>query len=128
MRSLFAALLLAVPLTACQAQDNNEPTAASPSAAETAPKSEPVTVQSGPATTPPTLDATPDADACGSAKLGRWLNVLPTETAKDAILTAVGERPIRYYTQGDPVTMDFNPARLNVELGKDGRIKLFRCG
>jgi len=39
-----------------------------------------------------------------------------------------GERPIRYYTRGDPITMDFSAARLNVELGADGRIKLFRCG
>ena len=61
-------------------------------------------------------------------KLGRWLNVLPTKTVKTEIAATVGERPIRYYTQGDPITMDFNPARLNVELGVDGRIKVFRCG
>ena len=40
----------------------------------------------------------------------------------------VGNRPIRYYTVGDAITMDFNPARLNVVLGKDGRIQRLRCG
>lgn len=69
-----------------------------------------------------------EADACGAGKLGRWLNVLPTEDVKREIAATVGERPIRYYTEGDPVTMDFNPARLNAELGADGRIKRFRCG
>jgi hypothetical protein len=52
----------------------------------------------------------------------------PTVVVKTDIAAIVGERPIRYYTQGDPITMDFNADRLNVELGADGRIKLFRCG
>lgn len=73
-------------------------------------------------------DGTADDQACGADALDRWLNVLPTETVKAEIAGTVGDRPIRYYTQGDPITMDFNPARLNVELGADGRIKVFRCG
>ena len=70
----------------------------------------------------------PPESGCGADKLGRWLNVLPTDPVKTEIAATVGDRPIRYYTQGDPITMDFSPARLNVELGKDGRIKRFRCG
>lgn len=86
---------------------------------------DPVTPASEPAAEP----ATDAGDStCGADKLGRWLNVLPTEDMKAEIAAAVGERRIRYYTQGDPITLDFNPARLNVELGEDGRIKLFRCG
>lgn len=73
-------------------------------------------------------DAQADDGQCGADKLDRWLNVLPTQTVKDEIAATVGERAIRYYTQGDPITMDFSPSRLNVELGADGRIKLFRCG
>ena len=66
---------------------------------------------------------------CGADKVAaRWLNALPTADVKAAIAKAVGERPIRYYGEGDAITMDFSPQRLNVELGKDGRIKLFRCG
>ena len=47
---------------------------------------------------------------------------------KAEISATVGERPIRYIAPGDAVTLDFSPSRLNVELGEDGRIKLFRCG
>lgn len=68
-------------------------------------------------------------DTCGADKVAeRWLNALPTADVKAAIAKAVGERTIRYYGEGDAITMDFSPQRLNVELGKDGRIKLFRCG
>ena len=69
-----------------------------------------------------------DEGDCGADGLDRWLDVLPTDEVKADITARVGHRPIRYYTQGDPVTLDFIPSRLNVELGKDGRIKLFRCG
>jgi hypothetical protein len=65
---------------------------------------------------------------CGAGKLDRWINVLPTEEVKARIAATVGRRPIRYIGPEDVVTMDFSPARLNVELGQDGRIKLFRCG
>ena len=85
------------------------------------------------APTPPeepavTTSGAADDSQCGADKLDRWLNVLPTQTVKDEIAATVGDRAIRYYTQGDPITMDFSPSRLNVELGVDGRIKLFRCG
>ena len=65
---------------------------------------------------------------CGADKLARWLNVLPTDDVKARIAATVGERRIRYIGPGDAVTMDFSPSCLNVELGEDGRIKLFRCG
>jgi len=81
-----------------------------------------------PSTDQPESDQPDEADACGAGTLGRWLNVLPTDDVKREIAATVGERPIRYYTEGDPITMDFNPGRLNAELGADGRIKRFRCG
>lgn len=78
----------------------------------------------------PTASPTQDAnEACGAAKVrDRWLNALPSADVKAAIAEAVGERRIRYYTEGDPITMDYSEDRLNVVLGKDGRIKEFRCG
>jgi hypothetical protein len=83
-------------------------------------------------TASPSLTASPSeaaGDECGAGEVaGRWLNALPTDDVKADIAAKVGDRPIRYYTQGDPITMDFNAARLNVESGPDGRIKLFRCG
>ena len=129
-RPFVAAVLLIATLAACQPEGTGEPgTPEATAAAETA---------AIPDTIPEPADAVAAAAAqasgeaedsgCGADRLGRWLNVLPTQTVKDEIAATVGERPIRYYTQGDPITMDFSPARLNVELGPDGRIKLFRCG
>src|SRR5690606_5100224 len=98
---------------ACQAGSGPAQPAASPSPGATA-------------TTQPAETA---GDECGASKISaRWLNALPTDDVKAAIAAKVGNRPIRYYTQGDPITADFNPARLNVESGADGRIKQFRCG
>jgi hypothetical protein len=81
-----------------------------------------------PATPPssPPLDTT--ADQCGAGKLRAYLNQLPTSDAMDRIRAEVGERPIRTIRPGEAVTMDFAPARLNIEIGEDGRIGRFRCG
>jgi len=68
------------------------------------------------------------AAKCGADRLGSYLNLLPTETAKESIARAVDDRPIRYIEPGDAVTHDLRPDRLNVEIGVDGRIKRFHCG
>ena len=83
-----------------------------------------------PASAPPPAEPPPVVadDDCGAGLLDRWLNALPTAEVNADIAARVGDRPIRTYTEGSPVTMDFNPRRLNVELGADGRIKRFRCG
>lgn len=121
MRSMTAIGLLAA-LAACQQSTPPTPTTtSSPTLAQQTP-------MPGPAAAPVSGSGEVADHPCGADKLDRWLNVLPTEDVKAAIAKAVGERPIRIYTQGDPITMDFSAARLNVELGVDGRIKLFRCG
>ncbi len=129
-RSTLAAAALFASLAACEAAGNDEP--AVPEATETAAEETVVsqTVPDRPIAkeTSQLESGEADGSGCGANKLGRWLNVLPTDDVKARIAETVGERPIRYYGQGDPITMDFSPARLNVELGEDGRIKLFRCG
>jgi hypothetical protein len=131
-RSIFAALLLMTTLAACQGRERRE--SSLPELAVTAekdtPKSEsaPVATQAPATTAPVRKNGKPRATDCGAEKVGKWLNALPTAEVKADIANLVGERAIRYYTQGDAVTMDFSPTRLNVELGADGRIKLFRCG
>ena len=133
-RPLLAAFLVAT-MAACSAEGTGE--SVSGGAGDPTTEGAASTVPEQPAVTPDrptpkgnatTVSAEADEAGCGADKLGRWLNVLPTETVKTEIAATVGERPIRYYTQGDPITMDFSQSRLNVELGADGRIKLFRCG
>jgi hypothetical protein len=126
-RPLFAAAALIASLAACQAEGTGEPTpgGTEPVLSEEVAVTPDQSIPEG-ASTPESAEA--DDSQCGADKLARWLNLLPTQTVKDEIAATVGERPIRYYGQGDPITMDFSPARLNVELGADGRIKLFRCG
>ncbi len=68
------------------------------------------------------------ADTCNGQQLDIYLNALSATEVRVTIANRVGNRPIRYYTEGDPITMDHNPQRLNVELGKDTRIKRFWCG
>ena len=127
LRSSFAAAFLIASLAACEASEEAAPEpveTAVEDAAVPVPTPTPFNARADDATE---SDEAPDS-GCGADKLGRWLNVLPTDEVKASIAETVGERPIRYYTQGDPITMDFSPARLNVELGEDGRIKRFRCG
>jgi hypothetical protein len=128
-RALFVApSLLLVLLVACQGQERRENSL--PELAATVEAPDPATAASATsaAGAPVRMNGKSRATDCGAEKVGKWLNTLPTADVKADIARTVGERPIRYYTQGDPVTMDFSPARLNVELGADGRIKLFRCG
>lgn len=68
------------------------------------------------------------ADPCGAARLGDYLNLLPTSEAMARIRATAGHDRIRVINPGDAVTEDHRPDRLNAEVGMDGRIKLFRCG
>ena len=65
---------------------------------------------------------------CGAHKLAEYVNQLPSAEAMDRIRAAAGHSRIRTIRPGDAVTMDFRQDRLNIEIGADGRIKLFRCG
>jgi hypothetical protein len=125
----YAAALLIAPLGACGSEETSDASASTATGSATS-----AAVAGAPSAEPPAPGATPmmapvqASDTCGADKLGRWLNVLPTEEVKSQIAATVGDRAIRYYTQGDMITMDFSEDRLNVELGADGRTKLFRCG
>ncbi len=126
-RSLVLALAAPLALGACEAGTANDAAAPDPAPPEeTAAMANPSPSPTGTDTPPASADA--DDAACGADKLGRWLNVLPTDDVQAEIAAAVGNRPFRYYGPNDAITMDFNPQRLNGELGEDGRIKRFRCG
>jgi hypothetical protein len=74
-----------------------------------------------------TARSDPD-DTCGAKQMDIFVNGLSATEVRMNIANRAGNRPVRYYTEGDPLTMDHNPQRLNVELGKDTRIKRFWCG
>ncbi|MBO9517402.1 MAG: hypothetical protein J7493_04995 [Porphyrobacter sp.] len=124
MRALIAVCLL-TSLAACQAENSPSQSEETSPPAEAAPSPAATTVTP---MVPPVAADTEAEDKCGAVKLDRWLNVLPTDTVKAEITSAVGERVIRYYGPDDALTMDFSEERLNAELGADGRIKRFHCG
>jgi hypothetical protein len=70
----------------------------------------------------------PSPSGCGADLVARQLGAVANPEIRAYIAARVGERPIRFYTVGDPLTMDYSPARLNVEIGKDGLIKRIYCG
>jgi len=70
----------------------------------------------------------PQAEDCGADLVAQYVGSKPSPETSAYIAARVGERPIRTYTVGDPVTMDYIRGRLNVVLSKDGRIQAFRCG
>lgn len=126
MRPLLAAFLI-VGLAGCGAEGDRA--SATPESTATATTAIPNTIPEPADAEAAALSSGEAGDSdCGADKLGRWLNVLPTDDVKAQIAAAAGERPIRYIAPGDAVTLDFSPSRLNIELGDDGRIKLFRCG
>src|SRR5688572_21683054 len=107
MRSLVACILIAA-LASCDAASTGEPAAPEGTAPATETAAIPDTIPQPPAATSVTSGGEADDNQCGADKLARWLNVLPTDDVKAEILETVGERPIRYYSQGDPITMDFS--------------------
>ncbi|WP_238991720.1 I78 family peptidase inhibitor [Gemmobacter caeruleus] len=80
--------------------------------------------------TPPEMPAAPPAapdgtgDACGAATLQHLVG-----QPRGAISGMRFAHPLRVYEEGQPVTMDFSPERLNVELSPGGaRIRRISCG
>lgn len=122
-RSYLAVPAVLLALAACHGKPQAAPT---PSAQEGA-------IAAAMVTTPapnvaPRAIATPDPTPCGVGKLERFLNLLPTDTAKGQIAATAGNRPIRYISVTENDSIGPNPQRLNVETGADGRIKRFSCG
>ena len=62
------------------------------------------------------------------ARVRRLFGALLIGVACAGSVTPAAAQTLRWSSQGDPLTMDHNPQRLNVELGKDTRITRFWCG
>lgn len=62
-------------------------------------------------------------ESCGAADLQ---NLVGQDVS---VLSGIRfSQPLRVYRQGDPVTMDFNPERLNIETGPGSVILRVSCG
>ena len=111
MRLIIVSLATAVALAACTEQAS--PSAPADDAAPTpTPAPAPAPAEPRPAPPTPGDPATPaPADECGAAELKGWIgrerSSLPPEPAG-----AVW----RIYETGQPVTMDYNASRLNIEI------------
>ena len=61
------------------------------------------------------------ADTCNAASYAGMIG-------QDAVVALSIPDPKRQYRLGDPVTLDFNPARVNVELDDTDVIVAIKCG
>jgi hypothetical protein len=121
--------LLALALAGCGATDRQAP--APSESLVPLPTTQPAPPAPEPSPAPPVStrpSPEPAANECGADKLGAFVNQLPTTETMDAVRRAVAHDRIRPIKPGDVVTMDYRADRLNVEIGVDGRIRLFRCG
>lgn len=110
--ALAAALVTASLLAGCMTGDGN----GSGNRAEDAPPD----AISPPDVTAPPADPVDDCEASGLQDL----------IGKDraAISGMRFAHPLRVIEHGQPVTMDFNPQRLNIQLARSGKITAITCG
>lgn len=133
-RTLAVLITAGLALAACQ-QSGGDPSDASPTPTATVtvavPAPAPAAASGSPSPEPADakgIAPAPDPELCGADKLGPYLNLLPTSTAKEEIAKTVGHNRIRYVGPEAVVTQEFRPDRLTARLGVDGRIKEFACG
>ncbi|PTX02862.1 hypothetical protein DDE23_08060 [Pararhodobacter aggregans] len=125
----LAALIL---VAACDMPPSGAPYSRAPIAAP-APPPAPVETRPGPAITVPGYQPDPmpneparvttPGDTCGASSLQGFVgSVAPSP------FPASG--PVRVYAEGDPVTMDHNPSRVNVVVDGDNRQRVvaISCG
>lgn len=67
-------------------------------------------------------------DACHAALASRFIKARATPTLRRTIEAIARPRRIRWIALGQPITLDYDPARLNVILSEAGRITAMRCG
>jgi predicted methyltransferase len=72
--------------------------------------------------------ARPDADACGAGRVASAVGKRLDAALREQLQRESSARAMRIYKTGDPVTMDFNPTRLNVETDAAGTIVAVSCG
>ncbi len=73
---------------------------------------------------PPSPDIAVGEDACGARALASLIGQPVSKAPRPS-----GERAVRVVAEGDAVTMDYNPQRLNIYYDRSsGRIIGIKCG
>jgi hypothetical protein len=123
LRLILTSLAAAAALTACAEQTPQAPAeeAPSPSPASSAAPAEPRT----PPSSGPETPATPaPADACGAAERQGWIG-----RARPDLPSPPAGALWRIYETGQPVTQDFRPERLNIEIDPERQtVVRLSCG
>ncbi len=115
MKNTSLALVAGLALMACS--PSTEPTPVTP--AESV-----ATAPSTPEPAPPVTPAVdPAADTCG---LAQYVALVGKPATDPAVPTAGPS--VRHIKPDSQVTMDFSPARLNIDINAEGVITGFRCG
>ena len=78
-----------------------------------------------PMSPPPTAS---EATACSGEAAASLIGQPATSALAAKALSVTGARTIRWTRPGQPVTMDYRPDRLNIELDAENRMQRFRCG
>lgn len=118
MRLIVISLATVVALAACEQAPPAEPAEDAPAPASSASTPTP------PPTKEPTTPTPPPADACGAAERQDWVG-----RARSSLPSAPAGAIWRIYETGQPVTMDFNASRLNIEINPDTQtVVRLTCG
>ena len=72
----------------------------------------------------------PGPDPCHAERFSHLIGQPPPDAAEQAAMRAGENAPgrIRVIRPGEPVTMDHQPTRLNIEVGPSGLVERLRCG
>lgn len=77
---------------------------------------------------PATASAAADDDGCPTDAAQQFVGKPDGASLRSALAQAAGAHPVRWITPGAAVTQDYQPDRLNVIIGDDGRVQSLRCG
>jgi Peptidase inhibitor I78 family len=114
MKTSFLAIVAGLALMACSPA--TEPTPAAP--VETA--------AATPEPAPPAVTPSTDPAAADTCNMTQYLTLVGKAATDPA--TPAASATVRIIKPGDQVTMDFSPARLNIEVDAAGNIASLRCG
>jgi hypothetical protein len=77
---------------------------------------------------PPKAEPTFDEDRCDRAAAAVLIGRKATQALGDQARKLSGAALVRIIQAGDPVTSDYQTSRINVDIGRDGRVTDVRCG